>query len=39
MANVAKVRPWRSLILLLVITAGLCAWAFGPVSHTPPARS
>ena len=36
MANVAKVRPWRSLILLLVITAGLCAWAFWPgQSHTP----
>lgn len=36
MAAIAKVRPWRSLILLLVITAGLCAWAFWPGQvHTP----
>ncbi len=36
MASVAKVRPWRSLILLLVVTAGLCAWAFWPgQAHTP----
>ncbi len=36
MASVAKVRPWRSLILLLVVTAGLCVWAFWPgQAHTP----
>ncbi len=36
MASVAKVRTWRSLILLLVATAGLCAWAFWPgQAHTP----
>ncbi|HAM22244.1 MAG TPA: protein translocase subunit SecD [Actinobacteria bacterium] len=36
MANAPKVRPWRSLIFLLVITVGLCVWAFWPgQSHTP----
>lgn len=36
MASVAKVRPWRSLILLMVITFGLCIWAFWPgEAHTP----
>ena len=36
MANAAKVRPWRSLILLLIVTLGLCVWAFWPgESHVP----
>lgn len=30
MAAPAKVRPWRSLLLLLAVTIGLCAWAFWP---------
>ena len=36
MASPAKVRPWRSLILLMVITFGLVAWAFWPGQDSSP---
>ncbi len=36
MAPAVKARPWRSLILLFVVTAGLCVAAFWPGQpHTP----
>ena len=36
MAPPNKVRPWRTLLLLLIIVVGLSVWAFWPgQSHTP----
>jgi len=36
MAAPTKIRPWRSLILLLLVTAGLTAWAFWPGQPNTP---
>ncbi len=36
MAAPTKIRPWRTLILLFVITAGLTVWAFWPGQANTP---
>lgn len=36
MAAPTKIRPWRSLIILLLVTVGLTAWAFWPGQTNTP---
>lgn len=36
MAAPTKIRPWRALIILFIVTAGLTAWAFWPGQPNTP---